>query len=267
MKSTRRSHPSPPPNDPWSSPRLVLGIQPVREAIRAHGGNVTSVRFDGRGGPALAALARFAESKGVADVVSVERQELDRLARGTRHQGAAAWAPPLRARSLDELLEGTAPLAVALDGITDPQNFGAVVRSAVGLAQAGVLWQRSHSAPLTPATFRASAGAIEHARLCQVPSLRGALADAATRGIRIVGLAADGAVDVSQVDLAGPTLIVVGAEGEGMSRGVRRTCSTLARISAQRMIDSLNASVACSIALYEAQRQRGTVEANATKIH
>ena len=148
-------------------------------------------------------------------------------------------------------------LALALDGIQDPQNFGAVIRSAVGVADAAVLWGEHSSAPLSPATGRASAGAIEHARLCRVPSLVGALNAARERGITVVGLDAHAPQRISELGLAGPTILVVGNEHEGMGRGVRRACSAVGRLTASGKIDSLNASVAAALALYEVVNTRG----------
>lgn len=236
--------------------RLVVGIHPVREAVRVHGAGLRSVLVAQRAGPTLERLARFAADSGVPHVERVSRAALDRLARGVSHQDVAAWAPPLDLLPLERLLETERFLGVALDAVQDPQNFGAVIRSAVGLADAAVVWAEHASAPLTPATFRASAGAIEHARLARVPSLVGALSQARGLGIRAVGLDASAPQSLSEIDLTGPTLIVVGSEHQGLGRRVRASCDTLARIGIQSGIDSLNASVAVAVALYEAARQR-----------
>jgi 23S rRNA (guanosine2251-2'-O)-methyltransferase len=141
-------------------------------------------------------------------------------------------------------------VGVALDGVVDPQNFGAVVRSAVGICDAPILWPESGSAPLTPATFRASAGAIEHATLCRVRSLHGTLAQAVGAGIEVVGLAPDAEERLDQLDLQRPTIVVIGSEEKGMNRAVRRTCTRLVRLSSSGRIQSLNASVAAGIALH-----------------
>jgi 23S rRNA (guanosine2251-2'-O)-methyltransferase len=143
-----------------------------------------------------------------------------------------------------------------LDGISDPQNFGAVVRSAVGIAGAVVIWGEHASAPLSLATFRASAGAVEHARLCRVPSLTAAVTEAIAAGVEVVGLDAQADRALREVDLSKPCLLVLGSEGEGMSRSVRRALSTTARLAQSGRIGSLNASVAAAIALYEASNQR-----------
>jgi 23S rRNA (guanosine2251-2'-O)-methyltransferase len=162
----------------------------VREAIRAHGSTLVRVVIESvgaRASPQLHALARFAQDHG-AQIERLERAELDRIARGVRHQGAIAFARELRIVPLLDLPLGGRALVVALDEVQDPQNFGAVIRSAVAMGATGVMWPEHRSAPLSPATFRASAGAIEHAILCRVPSLPHALEDLRARGVFVVGL-------------------------------------------------------------------------------
>jgi 23S rRNA (guanosine2251-2'-O)-methyltransferase len=232
--------------------RLIVGLQPVREAIRVQREALRRVALEERASPTLDALARFASDQGVADVIRSPRAELERWTEGGQHQGVVAWGPELRLLPFEQLLDDPALLAVALDGIQDPQNFGAVIRSAVAVADAAVLWGEHSSAPLSPATGRASAGAIEHARLCRVPSLVGALTAARERGIAVIGLDAHAAQRIGELELAGPTILVVGNEHEGMGRGVRRTCSAVGRLTASGRIDSLNASVAAALALHEA---------------
>jgi 23S rRNA (guanosine2251-2'-O)-methyltransferase len=239
-----------------TSGRLVAGLQPVREALRVHGPAVHRVALDERRPPRLEALARFARDRGVSEVEWLAGRVLDRLSRGVSHQGALAWAPPLGLLPLSALLDDPALIALGVDQIQDPQNFGALLRSAVGLASAAVIWPEHASAPLTPATFRASAGGIEHARLCRVASLHGALAELAAHGAQVVGLDAQASTLLAQLDLRGPTVLVVGSEHEGLSRPVRRACTQMARLVQPARIDSLNASVACGIALYEAAIQR-----------
>jgi 23S rRNA (guanosine2251-2'-O)-methyltransferase len=235
--------------------RLVLGIQPVREAVRAHGRLVTGLAIETGDHPQLEALARFARDQGI-EVEVVSRAELDRHAKGGRHQGALAWAPPLRVLSLAEWRPAPDAVLLALDGIEDPQNFGAILRSAVALGASGVLWAEHASAPLSPATFRASAGAVEHAVLVRVPALPSALHDLAAQGMPAVGLEAHGDIELSDIDLTGPTIIVIGSEGKGLMKSVRRACARVARLPMGGAIDSLNASVAAAIALYEMRRQR-----------
>ncbi|KYF62910.1 TrmH family RNA methyltransferase [Sorangium cellulosum] len=240
--------------------RIVYGLQPVREAIRAHGARVGWVLVQRDGGPKLDALARLAEGQGIP-TERAPRGELDRRSAGGRHQGAVASAPELQIVGVDAIpvVEEGQPggtITVALDGVMDPQNFGAVIRSAVALGARAILWPEHSSAPLTPATFRASAGAIEHARLCRVRSLPDALEALAARGVASIALDAQGPVELGELTLTGPVAIVIGAEDKGTRRSVRRVCQHVARLPMTGPIASLNASVAGAIALYEVVRQR-----------
>jgi 23S rRNA (guanosine2251-2'-O)-methyltransferase len=242
------------------SVRLVVGMQPVREAIRVHGSHIDKLFVMHGDAPRLARLERFAIDQGLT-VSRVSRGELDRLCGGARHQGVAAHAPPLRLHELTELDLGPTSLLVVLDAITDPHNFGATIRSAVAFGASAVVWGAHHAAPLTPATFRASAGAVEHATLCQTPSLRAAVADLSAAGITTVALDAQADTSLHELDLTHPCALIVGAEDRGVSRGVRRVASHAARLAMGTHIDSLNASVAAAVALYEACRQRRVREA------
>lgn len=236
--------------------RLIAGLQPVREAIRVHRGALKRVAVEDKESPTLQAVARFATDQGVAEVIRAPRAELERWTEGGQHQGVVAWGPELQLVPFETLLQEPTLLAVALDGIQDPQNFGAVIRSAVGVADAAVLWGEHSSAPLSTSTGRASAGAIEHARLCRVPSLVGALSAARERGVAVVGLDAHAPQRIGDLDFGGPTILVIGNEHEGMGRAVRRACSAVGRLTSSGKIDSLNASVAAAIALNEATNSR-----------
>jgi 23S rRNA (guanosine2251-2'-O)-methyltransferase len=234
-------------------------MQPVREAIRAHGSRLGAVLVERGSGDARArldGLTRFAQDQGVVRVERVARRDLDRISGGTQHQGAAAWAPDLVLVPPEAVFGAPNLLAVALDGIQDPQNFGAVVRSAVGLGATAIVWPEHASAPLSAATFRASAGAIEHAVLCRVSSLVRFLDEARASGSTIVGLAPDAGVALHELDLRGPTVLVIGSEHEGLGRAVRQRCTSLACLTLKGPVQSLNASVACGIPLYISLIQR-----------
>jgi 23S rRNA (guanosine2251-2'-O)-methyltransferase len=235
--------------------RVVFGLQPVREVIRAHGAGVERVFVERGAGPKIEALTRFAEAQGIPTEV-LGRADLDRRSGGGRHQGALALAPDLALVPLEAIEVTPTTLLVALDGVMDPQNFGAVIRSAVALGAGAIVWPEHASAPLSPATFRASAGAVEHARLCRVRSLPDALHALAARDVTTVALDAQGPVELADVDLSGPVAIVVGAEDKGTRRPVRQACRHTARLPMGGPIASLNASVAAAIALYEVSRQR-----------
>ncbi|MCL2777995.1 MAG: 23S rRNA (guanosine(2251)-2'-O)-methyltransferase RlmB [Polyangiaceae bacterium] len=240
--------------------RLIAGLNPVREAIRVHGDKLARVLVETRGGPQIEAVARFAVDHG-AKVEHVTRADLDRACKGARHQGAIAYAPDLVLGSLDDLIAklDDKALIVALDELEDPQNFGAIVRSAVALGATAILWPEHHAAPLSPATFRASAGAIEHAALYRVKSLHVALNQLHEAGAFVVGLDAnaDDALSAAAVDAAkGPVVLVIGAEGKGLRKPVKRACTCLVRLPMSGRLDSLNASVAAGIAIYEIMRHR-----------
>jgi 23S rRNA (guanosine2251-2'-O)-methyltransferase len=246
--------------------RLICGLQPVREAIRKHGARLSRVLVESapeRQAPQLDALARFARDQG-APVERLARSDLDRMAHGVRHQGAIAFAPGLRFVSLDGLVLGDRALVVALDEVQDPQNFGAVIRSAVAMGATAIVWPEHSSAPLSPATFRASAGAVEHATLCRVASLPHALEELRARDVAVVGLDMGGEVAVDRIDLVKPVALVAGAEGKGLRKTVKRTCDTIVRLPMPGPVASLNASVALAIALYEAVRQRAQAEPGET---
>ncbi|HEY2515922.1 MAG TPA: 23S rRNA (guanosine(2251)-2'-O)-methyltransferase RlmB [Polyangiaceae bacterium] len=238
--------------------RFICGLQPVREAIRARGADLEKVLVErGAGDDAqLDALARFATDHGVS-VERVGRGDLDRLARGARHQGAVAFAPELHLVEIDDVLaKGDGALVVALDELQDPQNFGAIVRSSVAMGASAVMWPEHRSAPLSPAMFRASAGAVEHATLCRVPSLTQALAVLKAGGMTVVGLDMQGADTIDRAELTGPVVLVIGAEGKGLRKPVKNACDRVVRLPMKGNIASLNASVAAGIALYEVARQR-----------
>jgi 23S rRNA (guanosine2251-2'-O)-methyltransferase len=238
--------------------RFLCGLQPVREAIRARGAELERVLVErGAGDDAqLDALARFAKDRGVA-VERVARAELDRLSRGARHQGAVAFAPELHIAELGEVAAAPNAVVVVLDELQDPQNFGAIVRSGVALGATAIVWPEHRSAPLSAAMFRASAGAVEHATLCRVPSLNEALPTLKAAGLLVVGLDMQGKETLDAVPLTGGVALVIGAEGKGLRRTVKQSCDRIARLPMQGSIASLNASVAAGIALYEIARQRG----------
>ncbi len=238
--------------------RTVFGIQPVREVLRAHGEHAR-VWLAQPSSPKLAGLERLATSRG-ASLSWVRRDELDRRTKGGMHQGALAEAPELvlldHDRFMKSVLAEPHPTAMLLDGIMDPQNFGAVVRAAVAQGVPHLVWPEHGSAPLTPATFRASAGAIEHARLTRVPSLIPVIQDLRARDFTVVLLDGSGELPLDQVDLRGRVAVVLGAEDRGAKPAVRRAASVRAHIPMAGVIDSLNASVAAAVALYEVARQR-----------
>jgi 23S rRNA (guanosine2251-2'-O)-methyltransferase len=240
-------------------PRIIVGIQPVREAIRSLGPRIERLLVLHRPAapsPTLSALARFAQAQGVA-VHPADESTLRRLAREANHQGVIAIAPELELIDLETLIATRPTLLTVADRITDPHNFGAIIRSSVAFGADAVLWPEHANAPLTPATFRASAGAIEHARLCRVPSLGRALSQLRAAGLFTIALAEDpSAIALPSIDLTRPVAIVIGSEGEGIKRSLRNCCDAAGRIPTLARLPTLNASVSAGIALFEVRRQR-----------
>jgi 23S rRNA (guanosine2251-2'-O)-methyltransferase len=243
--------------------RVVYGLNPVRELLRAAPREVSELWLaeGGTRAAAFADLERLARSAG-AKVRGAPRQKLDRLAATDRHQGVVAVVAEFRYASLDDLLaraaqSGRPPLAVVLDGIEDPHNLGAIVRSAHALGGHGVVIAKDRAVGVTPAVAKASAGAIERSAIARVTNLAQALESLKEAGVWSVALAADGEKPLASLDLRGPTAFVLGSEAEGLRPLVRRTCDLSARIPMLGELDSLSVSASAAIALYEAARQRG----------
>ena len=234
---------------------IIYGINPTLEALGA--GSVTAVRVVSRRSKRLAALLDLADRAGVT-VREVVPAELDRAAAGGVHQGvvAAVGAPhAFDVRRLVAEATGT-PLIVVLDGIEDPQNFGAIVRTADAAGVDGIVRQTRHAAPTGAAAAKASAGAMAHARLAPVVNISRALTELKAEGVWVVGLDADAGQPYDTVDLTVPVALVVGAEGTGLRRLVRERCDWLVSIPMGGTVSSLNVSVATGIALFEVLRQR-----------
>jgi 23S rRNA (guanosine2251-2'-O)-methyltransferase len=197
------------------------------------------------------------------------RAELDRLTGGAIHQGVALVTRPFDYLHADDLLrrvleqpqgaDGTSapPLLVALDGVTDPHNLGAIVRSVAAFGGHGVLLPERRSVGVTPAAWKASAGTLAHVPVAQVTNLVRTLKAYAEAGLMIVGLDGGGEIDLDGLELAsGPLILVVGAEGRGLSRLVAQTCDLTVRIPLAAEVESLNASVATGVVLAEVARRR-----------
>lgn len=240
--------------------RTVHGVNPVRELLRAGGDAAELWVADGAERGRLGEILRLAREAGVR-LREAPRQKLDRLAGTDRHQGVVAVVADYRYRELDELLDaargkGEPPLLVLLDGIEDPQNLGAIIRSAHALGSHGVVIPKDRAVGITATAAKASAGAVEHCPVARVTNLVQAMDSLKESGVWIAGLAADGDADLASLDLTGPTAIVVGSEGQGIRRLVRERCDHAVRIPMSGEIGSLNASSSAAICLYEAARQR-----------
>jgi 23S rRNA (guanosine2251-2'-O)-methyltransferase len=223
---------------------LVYGRRAVREALRGR-----------REVLELLATERAARDSWERKPKIVPEKALNELA-GTRdHQGVVARVEPFRYADAHELAAEADPLLVALDQVTDPRNLGAVIRSAEGAGATGVILPAHHSARVTPAVARSSAGAVEHLPVAVVPNLARYLNE--VKGPRLWVYAADAAgTHMADADLSGGLSLVFGAEGKGIRPLVRRACDASVSIPLSGQVESLNVSVAAAVLLYEARRQR-----------
>lgn len=245
-----------------STHEIVGGRNSVLEALRV-GVPVTTVYVATRleGDDRTREIISIAADAGYP-LLEVTRTELDRLTDGSVHQGVAIQVPPYQYADDEELLDlaeasETAPLVVALDGVTDPRNLGAVLRSAGAFGAHGLMVPERRSAGVTAAAWKVSAGAAARVPVARVTNLARTLQEWKKAGVFVVGL--DGGGDVPVGDLpfaADPLVIVVGSEGKGLSRLVREQCDAIASIPIGSAVESLNAGVAAGIALYEVARHR-----------
>ncbi|NJC73848.1 23S rRNA (guanosine(2251)-2'-O)-methyltransferase RlmB [Planosporangium thailandense] len=249
---------STPPKD---APELLVGRNPVLEALRTHVPATAlyiaqGIDIDDR----VNEIVRTAADRGIP-LMEVSRGELDRMTGGVLHQGIGLQVPPFAYESFDDLVaaasEKVAPLLVALDGVTDPRNLGAIVRSAVAFGAHGVFFPERRAAGMTATAWRTSAGAAARIPVSQVTNLTRALKVCQDQGYTVVGLDADGEVELYDLEVAvEPIVLVVGSEGRGLSRLVGETCDLRVSIPMASEIESLNASVAAAVTLAEVARRR-----------
>jgi 23S rRNA (guanosine2251-2'-O)-methyltransferase len=234
---------------------LVYSIHAVSEALKAR--RVSKLIHVRGGGPRIDELIARARELRIP-VETLDRRALERLTRGGVHQGVAAELQPLPTFTLEELVSGVdgPALLVVLDAVEDPQNVGAIIRSADAAGAHGVVRQARHAARLEGAAVRASAGAVNHVRIATVVNIARALEELRELGVWTVGLDAAGEEAYDAVDFTQPTALIVGAEGTGLRRLVRETCDRVVTIPMSGAVSSLNASVAVGVALFEAARQR-----------
>jgi len=239
----------------------IFGVHAVDALLQQHPDRARHLYLqDERRGQRLAALAQRAREHGIP-VSHHSRRELDALSGGARHQGAvldAAGLPELGEHDLEDLLDGLdhAPLLLVLDGVQDPQNLGACLRTAAGAGADALVIPRDRAAPLSAAVRKVAAGAAERLPLVRVPNLARVLRMLCRRGVWLVGAEAAGTRSLYQTDLGGPVALVLGAEGRGLRRLTREACDYLVRIPLAAGVESLNVSVAAGVCLYEAVRQR-----------
>lgn len=235
--------------------RVIAGRRPVLEALR---GKTTIRRIFAEPQRLDPEIEKGAEA-GRIQVATRDRAELDRMTEGVRHQGVVAIADDYPYCEIDDLIDAAqGPLAlVALDQLTDPQNLGAIIRTAVTLGLDGLILQKHRAAGVTASVVRASAGATEHASIARVTNLQRTLLALSKAGLEIIGLDAGGDANIRELEPSSRgRVLVVGSEGKGLRRMVRERCDMVAQINQQGPMDSLNASVAAAIAMYEIAGKR-----------
>lgn len=241
----------------------IFGRRPAVETLRAGLRTVYEVVLPPHvaGEAADVAELRLLARAGGHAVRTMERERLDRVCRGGHHQGVAVRVSPFPYTPFEDFIaearENPGALFVVLDHLTDPQNVGTILRTANAAGATGVIVAEDRACGVTPAAVRASAGASETIRVARVVNIVRAMEDLKKAGVWLTGLDfGEDARDYDAVDYEGAAGLVVGAEGEGLSRLVRRTCDFVARLPMLGAVESLNASVAAAIALYEVVRQR-----------
>ncbi len=239
---------------------IIEGRNAVIEALRA--GTVIDKIYlqKGETDRTLGHIASRARSAG-AVVVEADRRKLDAMSRTHAHQGVIALAAVREYAGVEDILRaaeerGEPPLIVVCDEISDPQNLGAIIRTAECAGAHGVIIPKRRSAGLTAIVAKTSAGAVAHVPVARVPNIPSLLKDLKKQGVWIFGTAADGNTALYDADLKGPAAIIIGSEGEGMTRLASENCDFLVSIPMRGKLSSLNASAAAAILLYEAVRQR-----------
>ncbi|MCU1655555.1 MAG: rRNA ((2251)-2-O)-methyltransferase RlmB [Pseudonocardiales bacterium] len=243
---------------------LLVGRNPVAEALRARvPATALYVAIGIDSDERVTEAVRLAGNRGIS-LLEVSRAELDRKTGGLLHQGLALQVPPFAYRELRDVLAAaaestTAPLLVALDGVTDPRNLGAVIRSAVAFGAHGVILPERRAAGVTATAWRTSAGTAARIPVAQVTNLVRALKECQQAGLYVIGLDADGPTTLDDLQMGtDPVVVVVGSEGRGLSRLVGATCDLTVSIPMADAAESLNASVAAAVTLAEIARRRRT---------
>ena len=238
---------------------LIAGRNAVSEALRSQRSINKILLQEGAHGGSLGEIIALAKQKGVP-VETVKAEKLDKLAKGLRHQGVAALAAPIAFRTLDDVFARAAekneePFILLLDELQDPQNVGALIRSADAAGVHGVLMPRRRSCPLNAVVAKISAGAVEYVPVVQIGNIAQTIEELMQRGCWVVGADMDG-VDFYAANMSGPIVLVIGAEGRGLGRLVKQKCDDVVSIPMNGGVNSLNASAAGAVLMYEVVRQR-----------
>lgn len=247
-------------NTDAESDGIIEGRNAVLEALRTNTPIDKIYLAKGETDAALGHIASTARGKGIV-VVETDRRKLDERSVTHSHQGVIAVTAARAYATVEDILnaareKGEAPLIVVCDELSDPHNLGAVIRTAECAGAHGVIIPKRRSAGLTAIVAKTSAGAVSHVPVARVPNLPTLLKDLKKEGIWVFGTAADGNTPLYKADLKGPAAIVIGSEGDGMGRLVSETCDFKVSIPMRGKLNSLNASAAAAIMLYEAVRQR-----------
>ena len=247
-------------NTDAESDGIIEGRNAVLEALRTNTPIDKIFLAKGETDAALGHIASTARSKGIV-VVETDRRKLDERSVTHSHQGVIAVTAVREYVSVEEILniareKGENPLIVVCDELSDPHNLGAVIRTAECAGAHGVIIPKRRSAGLTAIVAKTSAGAVSHVPVARVPNLTNTLKDLKKEGVWVFGTAADGTTSLYDADLKGPAAIVIGSEGDGMGRLVSENCDFKVSIPMKGKLNSLNASAAAAIMLYEAVRQR-----------
>jgi len=234
---------------------VIYGINPVLEGLRA--GRITRVRVSRRADRRIDEVLALAAKQRVS-VERVDPSVLDQASKGGVHQGIVADAEDAREYAVHDLVAAPqVPLIIVLDGIEDPHNVGAILRTADAAGVSGVVRQSRHAAALDGIVGKASAGALAHVRIATVVNIARAIEELKEHDVWTIGLSGNATDAYTDVDWTLPSAIVLGAEGAGLRRLVRDRCDRLVRIPMQGAVASLNVSAAAAVVLYEAVRQRG----------
>lgn len=239
---------------------IIVGRNSVLEALKAGRSLNKILVAKGERQGSIRDIIGQAKEQGLV-VQEVDAAKLDQMSAGVRHQGVIALAAPVAYVELEDILSAAyskneTPFLVLLDELADPHNVGAILRTADATGVHGVLIPKRRSCPLTQTVAKTSAGAIEHVPVARIGNISQTIKTLKKQGLWVVGADMDGTKDYYDADLTGPVVIVVGSEGEGMGRLTKEACDFVVRIPMRGKITSLNASVACSLLLYEVLKQR-----------
>ena len=239
---------------------IIVGRNSVLEALRAGRSLNKILVAKGERQGSVREIISQARELGLI-IQEVDTAKLDQLSAGVRHQGVVAMAAPVAYVEVDDILsiayeKNEPPFLVLLDELADPHNVGAILRTADASGVHGVLIPKRRSCPLTQTVAKTSAGAVEHVPVARIGNVSQTLKALKKQGLWVVGADMDGTENYYEADLTGPVVIVVGSEGEGMGRLTKEACDFIVKIPMRGQITSLNASVACSLLLYEVLRQR-----------